>query len=73
MASVSNKSEIAVSHVLRSLIDDGRKAYLFGFGTQAFSLLTEAYAETNALDLEGFRDEFWSKCKPEKVIVSDDA
>lgn len=65
---MTTKAEIAVAHVLRSMRDDGRKAYLLGKGSQTFALLTEAYAETNGLDVEQFRAEFWSSCYPERVI-----
>lgn len=61
------KAEVAVAHVLRAMRDDGRKAYLFGKGSQTFALLTEAYAETNSLDVEQFRSEFWSHCRPERI------
>jgi hypothetical protein len=64
------KAEIAVAHVLRAMRDDGRKAYLFGNGSQTYALLTEAYAETNGLDLEQFRAEFWSHCRPERIIAA---
>lgn len=64
------KAEVAVAHVLRAMRDDGRKAYLFGLGSQTFALLTEAYAETNGLDVEQFRSSFWSSCYPERVIAA---
>lgn len=73
MASEPTKADAAVSHVLRAIRDDGRKAYLMGFGSQSFELLTEAYAEANGLDVEKFRDEFWALCKPERVVVEETA
>lgn len=68
----ATKSEIAVAHVLRAIRDDGRKAYLMGLGTQTFALLTEAYAESNGLDPQQYRDEFWAQCTPERVVVKTD-
>lgn len=70
--SAPSKSEIAVAHVLSAIRDDGRKAYLFGLGTQSFAALTDAYAEANGLDAEAFRTDFWAKCRPERVVVSED-
>ncbi len=68
----SAKAEIAVAHVLRAIREDGRKAYLFGLGSQSFTLLTDAYAETNGLDPDAFRAEFWETCRPERVVVEGD-
>lgn len=70
--SAPSKSEIAVAHVLCAIRDDGRKAYLLGLGTQSFAALTDAYAETHGLDAETFRADFWSRCRPERVIVAED-
>lgn len=64
------KADIAVAHVLRAIRDDGRKAWLLGYGTQTFALLTEAYAEANGLDVEQHRREFWSQCRPQRVAVT---
>lgn len=66
------KADIAVEHVLRAIRNDGRKAYLMGAGTQCFALLTEAAAERQGIDTEKFRDQFWSQCRPERVVVSED-
>ncbi|MEN0115396.1 MAG: hypothetical protein AAGD15_01630 [Agrobacterium cavarae] len=63
----ATKADMAVWQVLKAIRDDGRKAYLMGLGTQTFTLLTEAYAEANGLDVEKFRDEFWAQCSPERV------
>lgn len=68
-----SKADTAVAHVLRAIRDDGRKAYLMGFGTRTFELLTEAHAEANSLDVEKFRSEFWAECRPERVVVREDA
>lgn len=66
----ATKSEIAVAHVLNAIRDDGRKAYLMGLGTQTFTLLTEAHAETNGLDPLKFREDFWAQCNPERVVCA---
>lgn len=68
MASEPSKADLAVAHVLRAIRGDGRKAYLFGFGSQSFELLTAAYAEANGLDVEQYRREFWAECRPERVV-----
>jgi hypothetical protein len=67
MAPAVSKANEAVWHVLRAIRDDGRKAYLMGLGTQSFTLLTEAHAEANSLDVEQFRQEFWRQCNPVRV------
>lgn len=67
------KAEIAVATVLNAIRNDGRKAYLMGYGTQSFAVLTEAYAEANGLDVEQYRSEFWEQCSPERVVVSEAA
>ena len=67
------KAEIAVAHVLRAIRDDGRKAYLFGAGSQTYALLTDAYAESNGLNVEEFRSEFWAMCHPARVVVVSEA
>lgn len=61
------KADEAVAHVLNMMRRDGRLAYLLGWGSRSFELLTEAYAETKGLDLEKFRNEFADSLKPEKV------
>lgn len=66
------KADQAVAHALRAIRDDGRKAYLIGYGSRTFDLLTEAYAEANGLDVEKFRNDFWSECRPERVVVKDE-
>lgn len=63
------KAEEAVQHLLRAIIDDGRKAYLLGWGTETFRLLTAAHAERIGEDPEVFAERFWSQCHPEKVRV----
>lgn len=65
---IATKAETAVAHVLNAIRDDGRKAYLMGIGTQTFTLLTEAYAESNGLDPQKFREDFWAQCSPERVV-----
>ena len=67
------KAEEAVQHVLRAIMDDGRKAYLMGWGTETFRLLTAAHAERIGEDREMFAKRFWSQCHPEKVVVAEDA
>lgn len=72
MSDAKTKADAAVEHVLRAIRDDGRKAYLMGYGSQCFNLLTEAYAESTGKDVETFRTEFWAQCSPEKVRVVDE-
>lgn len=59
----------AVQHVLRQIQRDGRVAYLLGFGTESFSLLTKAHAEMVGEDVETFRKRFWADCHPERVVI----
>lgn len=72
MAGEATKAELAVEHVLRAILTDGRKAYLMGFGSEAFRLLTEAQAERLGEDPEAFRDRFWRQCRPERVVTASD-
>jgi hypothetical protein len=44
------KSEKAVVHVLRALVDDPRKFDLLGHGTESWNLLSQAFAEVMDLD-----------------------
>lgn len=60
-------SERAVRHVLRAIRNDGRLAYLLGYGSESFALLTAAFAETNGEDVEEFRDAFWKNCRPVRI------
>lgn len=62
------KAEEAVWTVLKAIQADGRKAYLLGLGTQSFTALTDAHAESIGADAESFRSEFWSQCRPERVV-----
>lgn len=64
------KAELAVEQVLRAIMSDGRKAYLLGFGSESFRLLTEAHAERVGEDAEAFRERFWRQCRPERVVVA---
>jgi hypothetical protein len=64
-------AEEAVNHVLNVIYTDGRVAYLLGFGTESFSLLTAAHAETIGEDVEVFRKRFWAGCRPERVAYAD--
>lgn len=73
MGAEPTKAERAVEHVLRAIRDDGRKAYLLGYGTETFRLLTDAHAERFGEDPDAFRESFWKQCRPERVVVSDDA
>lgn len=70
MAAEATKAELAVEHVLRAILDDGRKAYLLGLGTETFRLLTDAHAERLGEDAEAFRDRFWRRCRPERVVTA---
>jgi hypothetical protein len=68
---MTTKADQAVAHIIRQMQRDGRLAYLLGWGSQSFDLLTDAYAEANGLDVEKFRDEFISWLRPEKVITEE--
>jgi hypothetical protein len=68
---MTTKADQAVAHIIRQMQRDGRLAYLLGWGSQSFNLLTDAYAEANGLDVEKFRDEFSSWLRPEKVITEE--
>lgn len=65
----ATKAELAVEHVLRAIMSDGRKAYLLGLGSECFRLLTDAHAERVGEDADAFRDRFWRQCRPERVVV----
>lgn len=67
---MSTKADAAVEHVLNAIRNDGRKAYLMGLGTGCFDLLTAAYAEAHSLDVEQYRRDFWSQCRPERVTAA---
>lgn len=51
-------AEKAVAHIIRRMRADGRLAYLMGFGSESFDLLTEAYAEQEGIDIDVFRQQF---------------
>ncbi|MBI2278171.1 MAG: hypothetical protein HYU74_12525 [Dechloromonas sp.] len=51
-------AEKAVAHIVRRMRADGRLAYLLGYGSESFDLLTEAYAEQQGIDLDVFRQQF---------------
>lgn len=61
------KAEHAVIATLRAILSDGRKAYLMGWGTEAFSRLTDAEAERLGEDPDAYRERFWRDCRPERV------
>ncbi len=61
-----SSADRAVSAVLRRIREDGRIAYLMGFGSQTFELLTAAYAEHRGEDVDQFRKDFWALCSPER-------
>jgi len=52
------KAEKFVVHMLKRVRDDGRLAYLMGPLTEAYDLMTEAYADMKGLDVKGFRKEY---------------
>ncbi len=66
MEKTMTKADKAVAHVLRQMRNNGRLAYLMGWGSESFRLLTEAYAEANGLEVEKFREEFAYSLNPEK-------
>ena len=61
-----SSADRAVSAALSRIRTDGRIAYLMGFGTETFGLLTAAYAERTGEDVEKFRNDFWAQCTPER-------
>jgi len=61
----------AVQHVLCAIRNDGRLAYLLGYGTESFNLLTQAYAEMVGEEVETFRKNFWECCRPERIKYAD--
>lgn len=65
------KSEDAVNYVLWRLTQDGRLAYLIGYGTEAFRRLTEAQAERMNRDPKEYASEVWDVCKPVRVTEYD--
>lgn len=65
------KAEEAVIYTLRAILTDGRKAYLMGWGTEAFKRLTDAEAERLGEDPEAYRERFWADCRPERVVAAD--
>ena len=71
MSSEPTKAELAVEHTLRAIMNDGRKAYLIGWGSEAFRLLTDAQADRLGEDADAFRERFWSR--PERVTTAEDA
>lgn len=64
--------ELAVEFVLGRIRADGRIAYLMGYGTETFALLTYAHATLIGEDVEQFRKRFWMLCQPEKVRIVDE-
>lgn len=69
MGAAPTKAELAVAHTLRAIREDGRKAYLLGYGTETFRLLTDAHAERFGEDPDAFRENFWKQCRPERVVT----
>lgn len=63
-------SEMAVAAVLNAMRVDGRKAYLMGWGSECYSLLTEAHAASRGIDLRQFRADFWASCRPQRVEIA---
>lgn len=61
---MSEKAEKAVAYLIRRIRDDGETAWLLGFGSEAFRLLTDAHAEVTGQDPEAFRRELWTQCRP---------
>lgn len=62
-------AELAVQAVLGRIRADGRLAYLMGYGSETFALLTYAHATLIGEDVEQFRKRFWTLCHPEKMRV----
>ncbi len=69
MSAPLTKADEAVNHILCQMQRDGRLAYLIGFGSQSFDLLTAAYAERTGEDVAAFRTSFHALLKPERVVA----
>jgi len=52
------KSELAVVHVLQKIKENPRVAYHFCPATESYRILTESYAESEGIDVDGFRADF---------------
>ena len=63
----------AVSHLLSQIRNDGRLAYLLGYGSQSFELLTQAYADRTGESVDEFRKQFWALCNPRRITVEEPA
>ncbi len=66
-ATAITSADRAVMHVLDCIRRDGRLAYLMGYGSQSWELLTAARAEQLGEDVEAFRKRWWADCNPEAV------
>lgn len=58
------KAEQAVVHVLKTLTQNGDAMYHLGWGTQSFSLLTEAAAEATGKTRKEIEDEISENARP---------
>jgi len=66
MGGTLTSADRAVTAVLNRIRDDGRVAYLLGYGSSTFEHLTSAHAERTGEDVEAFRASFWAACRPER-------
>jgi hypothetical protein len=60
-------SDKFVYHMIERCREDGRLAYLMGPGSEAYALMTGAYAEMRTLDAEAFRAGYQRKLKMQRV------
>lgn len=56
--SSEEQAKKAILHLLRRINDDPYIGWYLGFGTQSFSLLTEAYSTLTNQPVEQVREEF---------------
>lgn len=71
MTTAPPKADLAVTHILRQMQNDGRLAYLLGEGSRSFELLTDAAAERSGLDLDAFRKDLGSRLRPISIVAKE--
>lgn len=72
MSAPLTAADRAVTHLLRQMQGDGMLAYLIGYGSRSFEMLTEAYSERTGEDLETVRRETWANCAPVRIRMAED-
>lgn len=63
---MSAAADKAVAHVLQRLLRDPRLAHLISAGSEAFDLLTAAYAEAHGFTVEHVRADFERQMAPRR-------